>query len=224
MKGLLIKDIQLTLSSKRTLPIFVFIAAMLLITGDEATVSFVVAFFCTMCGMMVLSTISYDEFDHSNAFLMTLPITRKIYTIEKYVFMLLALLFGWIISVLGASVMIQMRGYEISWQEWLVSCCAIFVVLFVLLSAMIPIQLKFGGDNGRIVILGIMAVVLILGFAGVKLARMFEINLAVVGQKLIQTLSTMNFTMLILLAAIVVIIIVTITLYASIRVVEKKEF
>ncbi len=52
--------------------------------------SFPIGFLGFVGALFSLSSISYDEFDNGNAFLFSLPITRKDYVLEKYIFGLIS--------------------------------------------------------------------------------------------------------------------------------------
>ena len=87
MKGLLTKDFRILAGQKRYFTIIILIALIFLCSGQPAQI---IVGYCTMFGMLfTVNTISYDEFDHGYLFLFTLPVTRKDYVLEKYVFMLL---------------------------------------------------------------------------------------------------------------------------------------
>lgn len=224
MKGLLIKDFSLAFGNKRTLPVFVLIAVVLLVTGNEDSAPLVVSFFTMVCGMMVLSTLSYDDFDHSNAYIMTLPVTRKGYVIGKYVFTVISSLFGWISSMIVCFVVMQIKGYDVNLDIWFFQGSVSLGVLFALIVIMIPMQLKFGGDNIRLVLLGTMAVICVIGFAGAKLADVMGIDLAELGTDIVQFLGEFQLSALVAAGIIIVLCIAFISLLISIRVVEKKEF
>lgn len=84
MTGLLIKDLKLLKVQRNFFLMFVAIAVWMQTFMDG--VSFIIGYM-TFCGSMaVLNTISYDEYDNGNAFLFSLPISRKGYVLEKYAF------------------------------------------------------------------------------------------------------------------------------------------
>lgn len=224
MKGLLIKDFGLITSSKRTIPMFILIAVMLLITGDEDSVSFVTSFFTMICGMLVISTISYDDFDHSNTFLMTLPVTRKLYVIEKYVFSLIMMTFGFVVSIIASYVTIIIKSYDVDILSWLEGCLVIFAVFIILLSIMLPVQLKFGGENGKIVIVGMMAVIFIIVFGAKKILQMSRINTEKTAEYVINNILSIDSTVLIFVGVGVGILFVMISILLSINIMNKKEF
>ena len=74
------------------------VVIFMLIAGQDT--GFVIMYANIIFMMFGLSTISYDAFDNGEAFLFTLPITKKLYVQEKYVFSLGALLSGFILSLI----------------------------------------------------------------------------------------------------------------------------
>lgn len=83
MKGLLIKDFKLLKTQQKFFLLVLFIAiAVEMFSGSSS--SFLIGYLSFMAILFTLSSISYDEFDNGNAFLFSLPITRKSYVIEKY--------------------------------------------------------------------------------------------------------------------------------------------
>ena len=83
MKGLLIKDFKLIFGNVKMIVMLIFISIFLMFSQEEGAFTFVVSYMTIITSMFVLSTISYDDFDHGMSYLMTLPLTRKIYAAEK---------------------------------------------------------------------------------------------------------------------------------------------
>ncbi len=83
MRGLLEKDIRLLMHSKQTFVCFIALAVVLGVAQKSTLMLGYLTFFISA---ILVSTLSYDEMDHGFAFLFTLPINRKIYVREKYVF------------------------------------------------------------------------------------------------------------------------------------------
>lgn len=88
MKGLLIKDFQLSLLNIRML-VIICVVSIFITSSSTGSASFVISYVTIIFFMFVLTSISYDEMDHSISFLFTLPISRKTYVREKYVFSLI---------------------------------------------------------------------------------------------------------------------------------------
>ena len=159
MKGLLLKDFRLIMQQSRLFVIIPFMIASFMIFQGAESAPFIIAYTSMMGGILVLNTISYDEFGHSITFLMTLPITRKEYVQEKYVFGILGILATWGIS----TAVYLLFGVE-AFREILILAVTMLLTILAAEMIMIPIQLKFGGDKGRIVLIVLVMACVLLGF------------------------------------------------------------
>ncbi len=166
MKGLLIKDFKLMKNQKNFLfVIFIGAIASMLLSGFS---SFLMGYFPFICSFFVLSTISYDEFDNGNAFLYTLPFSRKTYVKEKYLFGFLAGTAGCIISLIITVLYRYFTHTGFSLTELLVPAAAVLMILIIILSFMLPIHLKFGGEKGRYALFGIFLFLVLFGGIGLQ--------------------------------------------------------
>lgn len=219
MKGLLIKDFKLMKNQKTFFMMLLFLAVMFVVT-DMASGSFVVGYL-TFCGsIFILSTISYDEFNHGNTFLFTLPFDRKTYAAEKYV---LALILGgscWLLSCLITTVAARIRMQDFHPDEWAQTCLMILVCALLMLSVLIPIQIKFGGEKGRIALFimwgGVMAVV----FVAAKILDIMDLDI----DSFFNRISSLSITVSVLIGLAVSCICLLISYRISTRILEKKEF
>ena len=100
MKGLMVKDFHLLLTQSR---FYMILLIVLFVAGTSTEAMYVAGYISIVFPMFAISTISYDEYDNGNAFLFTLPFTRKEYVLSKYLFGLLLCMFG---SLLGSSLVI----------------------------------------------------------------------------------------------------------------------
>ena len=103
MKGLLIKDLKLMKNNgKNLLLVFLIIGTMMGIMTKElyAAVGYVTFIFT----LFTVSTISYDEYDNGYPFLFTLPITRRQYVNEKYVFVLIMTAISFLVGIISVVV------------------------------------------------------------------------------------------------------------------------
>lgn len=172
--------------------------------------------------MLVLNTISVDEFDKSSVFLMTMPITKKMYVFEKYLFALLCSLSGWLISVIGCFI-VQFD----SMRETLIPALIILAILTAFQLFMLPLQLKFGGDQGRIVSLVFLAcfVVIILAVKGIG-EKIFS-SQAEAEQWMNQVfdkLGALPAGLAACIAAAVWVLCFAVSLIISLRIMENKEY
>lgn len=217
MKGLLIKDLKILKLQKNTLFLFLFIAFFLAAFSDN--VSFVIGYFTFVFSLFSLSSISYDELDNGNAFLFSLPITRKNYVIEKYYFGLILGMTSCIFSTILAMIAGSFKG-TVSFMDTLMIALMIIPFMLITLSLMFPFQFKFGGDKARIAILCVFGLMFIAGIVIVKITEIFHIDIFSV----LNNLPTLSMGMLIIVALIVATVILFISIKISISIVKKKEF
>ena len=222
MKGLLIKDFRL-LKNQKNFFILVFVMAVFLtITGgDESSpATFVLPYVGFVCSFFVLSTISYDEYDNGNAFLFTQPFDRKIYALEKYIFGIVTGGAGLLLIL--AFILIYTDGMAEAEQtgETLFTAGVSAALLFFFLAVMIPFQLKFGPEKGRIamfiVLLGTMAHV----FGIVKLAGLDDSAL----REAARVMGRMGLSGVAAVCIAAAAAVMVISMFISTRILEKKEF
>lgn len=217
MKGLLVKDFKLMKGQKNFFFIIIAISVGMAAFSDD--LSFMIGFFSFVLSLFTLSTISYDEFDNGNAFLFTLPISRTNYTIEKYC---LALLLGggaWVLAMILAMAFGILRGTA-SVSDIAMAAVMILPALIAIQAVMIPFQLKFGGEKGRIALIGAVGLLFVIGVVGVKAAEMFGIDLADIVSCLPVVSMGVMVTALITLAAILLLV----SMKISITIMKNKEF
>ena len=102
--------------------------------------------------LLVLGTLTYDEFDRGYSFLFTLPVSRRGYVKEKYVFGLLFCGGIWILSVLISLIYVWITK-EIPIDDALMVNYAVSIILvLVFMGTSIPVQLKYGNEKGRLAV------------------------------------------------------------------------
>ncbi|MCC2254853.1 ABC-2 transporter permease [Ruminococcus sp. CLA-AA-H200] len=151
MKGLLIKDIKLLKNQGKTLIITLFVLGIVW-GAMNANPLTIVSYVTVILAIFTVSTISYDEYENCYLFLFTLPVTRKQYTVEKYVFTLLLVVGAWLISMAVGIVIWAVQGMETSLSEVVLGGCLIAPIALLFDSVLIPVRLKFDGERGKLVI------------------------------------------------------------------------
>ena len=155
MKGLLIKDFRLMKVQKNFLTLITVIGVFMALFSEN--VSYTIGFISFIFSLFSISSISYDELDNGNAFLFSLPVTRKTYTIEKYCFGMIMGLGAWIIiSMLSVAIGIG-KGQE-SVGELITIAFIILPLVLFMLAVMVPVMLKFGAEKGRVAVVILFAV------------------------------------------------------------------
>lgn len=220
MKGLWIKDVKLMAAQKYFFLLILLIAIGMSISAEDVSMmTFSLGFVPFVVSLFGLSTISYDEFDNGNAFLFTLPITRKEYVFEKYALSLVLAFVSLVVMFLFTIFMAAQKGMLLDFDGWMIHF-GLFALILLLQAIMIPFHLKFGQERGRI------AIILLIG-ALLLIATFIQKGLEFIGIDWMQVLQSLPIlgqqTMLILLYGVSFVLLI-ISLKVSIQIVSKKEF
>lgn len=218
MKGLLVKDFKLIMLQKNFLLLILAIVIGMMILSDDMV--FPIGFLSFIASLFTVSTISYDDFDNGNTFLFTLPITRNNYVIEKY---FLGLLFGcitWIsATVLGIIVTVSKDILPVT--DLVQSSLIILPMMIVVQAIMLPFQLKFGGDKGRIAMIGAFGALAVISIVIVKGAEaIFKVDLI----SLLDNLPTVSIGVFLAITIIVALLMLLVSMKISLSIMNKKEF
>ncbi len=215
MLGLIEKDLRLTIQRKQTVAIFVVMALVLGISGSG---TFAVAYLTILAGIVATGTLSYDEFDNGLEFLMTLPIDRKTYIREKYLFTTAACTIGWCISLVLYVVCENFRGTNVNLLEQLPVLFIILPGMVVVSTIILPLQLKFGTEKGRILL---FAVVGCLTVAVVALKDLFVSTTDALS--FIDSMQGISVGTVIIAFLAICVLVGFISYFCSIRIMQKKE-
>ena len=217
MRGLIEKDLRLTLVRKQTLLIFLVMALFMSVSMDG---SFIIGYLTMLSTIIAIGTISYDEYDNGFPFLMTLPFARKTYVIEKYIFSFLIAAAAWCVGTILFFIVNVIRHNTMNPAEELPVLIAILPALYLAAAFMIPLQLKYGAEKSRI-ILFILFGLIAVAITGSKTFMTGSKNPLAGLAKLLDSLSPWA-----VLSAIVAIcfLISLICCLWSIKIVENKEY
>ena len=219
MKGLLIKDFKLMLNQKN------FFILIVLILGATACFLdfdyyFLIGYFMFICSLFTISTISYDEFDNGNAFLFTLPFSRSRYVEEKYCFGILAGTCSWFLSFVITTIIQIINSNNFIFSDWMLSTLVMLPIMFVMLAILIPFQLKYGSENGRIAIIIFLGGGFVVCYLLANLLAQSQINF----NALISFINNVDPLIILLLIFAICLAILFVSMKISKRIVLKKEF
>lgn len=217
MKGLLIKDFKLLKGQKNFFMTITAISIIMIIVSPGT--SFPIGFLGFVGALFSLSSISYDEFDNGNAFLFTLPIDRKKYAAEKYVFGMLLGVCSLFLAIILAVILNLIEKSDTT-SDILISAVMLLPFVFLLVSIMIPFQLKFGSEKGRIAISAALGIVFLISFILGELAAILGINIA----EVINRISLLGAGGLFIVIFVISMIVVLFSMKISISIMNKKEF
>lgn len=216
MRALFEKDLRLILIRKSSLFIF-------LIIGIVFTWNFSSSFsgaYLTMLGMLLaLSTISYDDSDNCMAFLFTLPCTRRQYVYEKYMFIYG---FSFVAGIIGLVIVLiasLLKGEAIN-SEMVVDVLVSEIPILVITGGiMIPLQLKYGPEKARIVLISIIGLLFAIGAMINKIWGLEEALTSID-----EALNAMNYISIIVAFLVVLVISSVISLQITRQIITKKEY
>lgn len=220
MKGLLIKDFQLAFLNIKML-VALCIVSIFLTSSSTGSAAFVISYVTIIFFMFVLTSISYDELDHSISFLFTLPISRKTYVLEKYVFSLVCGMIGLVFSSAICIVIGMVKNIDLVGPDFIPVALSIYLMLLFIVALMLPIQLKFGGDNGRIALFLVFGIIVAAVYIGSKILERFHIYEADI-IKFVNMILTTNTTLIIPAFIILVLAALGISYGISLRIMNRR--
>ncbi len=217
MKGLLIKDYRLLLQQRY---FFTVICLMMLAYMFLFDAIFSICFVTIIFANYTISTIAYDDFEGGMAFIFTLPITKKEYVNEKYVYAVLnagaASIISTLIAVITSAVRQKpMGGVEIITCIIMACCMAVLMLTFG-----IPVQLKFGAERGRIATVGVVVAIL----AVVYIVKWVFERMGVRLQEIEAWIDKQNMILVLGIFVILVVMLVLISKIISLKILNAKEF
>ena len=150
MKGLLMKDFSYLKESK-----FLFLFLILFGFGfsyfyDNPT--FVLGYFSIFPGVLLMSTISYDSFNHSFTTLFTLPISKGTYLKQKYYLGgMLGILF--ILVAIGISSLSYYRiqqSFHFINSDFLQGCLLTLMFSYLIIAIITPVGIYFEAQKSQL--------------------------------------------------------------------------
>lgn len=107
-----------------------------------------------------------------------------------------------------------------SFNEIFLTAGSLFPTILLILSIMLPFILKFGGEKGRIAIIGVMGFIFVIGLLLIKTTEYLGIDLYV----LINKLPKFEPLVYIILFLLLSVVILGISYLISLTILKKKEF
>lgn len=220
MKGFLVKDARLIWHNKRLFLIMLVVSLFAL--WKTGSYSFIIAYITMIGILLAVTTISYDEYDKSIVYLMTMPAGRAVYVAGKYIVMFGGSLIGTALGTLTCIIMYPELAMDIAVQAGVI--CAVMVPLQLV---MMPLQLKFGGEKGRMVLMGLLASVMVIAASLEDIMAFvfgsYEVGLAVVDDSIKKLRSMPAAAAWVFIAALCAALF-ALSFQISRKIVQKREF
>lgn len=217
MKGLLIKDFKLMKGQKNFFILVIMIALFLAIFTENT--SFLIGYLTFISASFTLSSISYDEFDNGNAFLFSLPITRKSYVLEKYSFSLILGGGSWLFASVMAISTEWLKQGSFSF-DIVMSSIMVLPLMFLMLAVMLPLIFKFGGEKGRAALVGMVGLLVVIFFFLKSLFKIIKIDLTVITN----AFSTLSWGLMMTVIIGITLVLFLFSYKISEKIIVKKEF
>ena len=213
MKGLLLKEFYL-LKSQWMYILFVTVVFSLSFAGKgDGTLAAMFSFISTV---LMLNSLAQDEVDQWNQTALTMPLTCRQILLSKYLFALFLCFFGTVLGLL-LTLVCRMTGLGdggMSWEVVVLGAMVSSIVILMIISLMVPLNLKFGVQKSRFVLLGFVGIPVLLGImadaAGFEVPDMMYFS--------------GSFVWVSLLAALLVLLLFLLSFWGSLRILEKKEY
>lgn len=220
MKGLLQKDLAYLYQNKI---IFVFLLVFGMIYAIfYKNIYFILGYYSVFAGILTLSTLNYDDFNHGLAFIFTLPTTRKQYIQEKYCLGYLLSLILCFFATLLALISQYYNLHSLSFFniEWLTECLFALLFSLFLISLLLPAQIKLSGERAQyamFIVFGALTIIVLILY---YIFKLLHIDI----EPVINMLLAMSPTILLLGLCLFVMVCSLISMQISIRIIENKEF
>lgn len=218
IRGLLEKDFRLFFRQGSNLfLVLAFIALFFILTGKTGA-TFIATYIPSVMEVYSGNTISYDENEHGYTYLFSLPVNKKMYVREKYMFSFIMTLCGWGIGVICAGIAVLIKPGEVFDLEMLEMELITIFVFQAIAGIVIAIRLRYEGEKGRFV----LPIAILVIFAGCYIIGSFVMaNLGLIEMYMIGEMGDFE----IAISLIVLSLLVWFASYKySMRIMKKKEF
>lgn len=217
MKGLLVKDFCLIMQQKKFLVLLLLLATVLNYNSDG---SFVIGYLTFVCSFLVISSISYDEYDNGYSFLFTLPVGRKTYVQSKYIFAVLLSGCSWMTGCVIATVFYLARNQMGRFRGSIAEAWILLLAILIFLAIVLPLQFKFGAEKGRYAMLATFGICFLIGYLGKAITDSVGIH----PERIFNRLMAQNMWVLSGILLLGTVIILEISYLSSIVIMKRKEF
>lgn len=217
MRALFIQDFRYMLTQKSFLVLIALVGIVLALTQNDNYI-FVIGYLGFMGMITGMMSVTMDDQSNGLTFLFSLPIDRRVYVREKYIFIVLM---GVSFSIFATVLCLLFRmfaEYKAPLDEILATSLGTLFVMLLFVCFMLPLQLKFGAERARLA----SFIAIGLFFAAVIVAGLV-VNFAD-ALPFIQAFLSMSPVALTGIGAAFLIVCLRISYSASLRVILRREF
>ena len=167
MKGLFKKDLLLLKSQIKYIVMIVVIC--LIMAYANFGFAYISSYLTFMGTGLVFNSFSYDMYHNEMTYLFALPISKKEYCIEKYIYALSVTFISWLIAFLITS------ATHINLETVIVQLAMLFSG-FIYLSITIPVVIRYGREKATIIVLMLVLLLFLAVASGATSVGMLMSN------------------------------------------------
>ena len=217
MKALFIQDLRYMLTQKSFLVLIALVGIVLALTQNDNYI-FVIGYLGFMGMITGMMSVTMDDQSNGLTFLFSLPIDRRVYVREKYIFIVLM---GVSFSIFATALCLLFRmfaEYKAPLDEILATSLGTLFVMLLFVCFMLPLQLKLGAERARLasfIAIGFFFVAVLLAGLVINFADALPF---------IQAFLSLSPVALVGIGAAFLIVCLRISYSASLRVILRREF
>ena len=167
MKGLFKKDLLLLKSQIKYIVMIVVIC--LIMAYANSGFAYISSYLTFMGTGLVFNSFSYDMYHNEMAYLFALPISKKEYCIEKYIYAFTITFISWLIAFLITS------ATHINLETVIVQLAMLFSG-FIYISITIPVVIRYGREKATIIVLMLILLLFLAVASGATSVGMLMSN------------------------------------------------
>ena len=167
MKGLFKKDLLLLKSQIKYIVMIVVIC--LIMAYANSGFAYISSYLTFMGTGLVFNSFSYDMYHNEMTYLFALPISKKEYCIEKYIYAFTITFISWLIAFLITSTT------HINLETVIVQLAMLFSG-FIYLSITIPVVIRYGREKATIIVLMLVLLLFLAVASGATSVGMLMSN------------------------------------------------
>ena len=210
---------RILLRQKTTFLIIVLLGIFLGTNGGD--ISFSMGYMMFVSATLTITTISYDYYEKGMSFLFTLPVTKKMYVMEKY---LMSLLIGIAVAALGfvLNFAAGFLGALVPWKDFTITVVLCLALAMLMIALYIPVYIKCGPEKSRVAILIVIGTIAAVGYLAYAVLQVKAVQDALL--PMLGVLEKMTAVQFVGIGIVLWALLMLVSIVASLRILEKKEF
>lgn len=172
MVGLLLKDIYNLRKYLKQIGISVVVFGLFAINLKNP--AYLIGMICMMSSMMVITSMSYDEYAKWDKYALTMPILKKDIVLAKYILLIIMAVSGSFASGILALILSEFMDVQ-GPKEILFASGYTTLAMLLIFGILIPILYKYGVEKARLIMFAVLGIPILAAMAFVKLMQKLNV-------------------------------------------------